>query len=400
MPIPLVARAGVLAEVDSALAAARAGRGTLLTVTGEPGIGKTRLAEAAAGRAAGFEVAWTWGPAAAGGAALRPWSRVLRILAGGHAAVARLIADSPFLAALTDPGRAGGGRDPEGARSQLSFDLAEVIAAAATKRPVLVVFDDAHQADTSSLRLLAELAPALRTMPAAVLVTARDGDQDWRGRWTYEPTLLRSGEVISLQPLAVSDVAAVVAGVTGARPGRTWSASSPNAARETRSWPRSSPGSWPGRAPDPRRLAPSCPTRCGRWRAPGSPGCPARLGTSCWPRRSWARASGATSWPGWLASNMASWPARWRPGVTPACSSWPSRVRTGSGTTWSATPSTTPSRWPPARTCTAGRATSWPRWLAGAATSTTPRSLTTWRGPEPPPPGRPPSTPAARGTGR
>ncbi len=219
MLIPLVARAGVLAEVDSALAATRAGRGTLLTVTGEPGIGKTRLAEAAAGRAAGFEVAWTWGPAAAGGAALRPWSRVLRILAGGHAAVARLIADSPFLAALTDPGRAGGGRDPEGARSQLSFDLAEVIAAAAAQRPVLVVFDDAHQADTSSLRLLAELAPALRTMPAAVLVTARDGDQDWRGRLDIRTTLLRSGEVISLQPLAVSDVAAVVAGVTGAPAG-------------------------------------------------------------------------------------------------------------------------------------------------------------------------------------
>ena len=42
--IPLVARAGVLAEVGSVLTAARAGRGALLTVTGEPGIGKTRLA--------------------------------------------------------------------------------------------------------------------------------------------------------------------------------------------------------------------------------------------------------------------------------------------------------------------------------------------------------------------
>ena len=63
--IPLVARAGVLAEVDSVLTAARAGRGTLLTVTGEPGIGKTRLAEEAAGRAEGFEVVWTWGAAAA-----------------------------------------------------------------------------------------------------------------------------------------------------------------------------------------------------------------------------------------------------------------------------------------------------------------------------------------------
>jgi len=217
--IPLVARAGVLAEVDSVLAAARAGRGALLTVTGEPGIGKTRLAEEAAERAGGFEVVWTWGPAAAGGAALGPWSRVLRVLAGGHAAVARLIADSPFLAALTQPARAGGGRDPEGARSQLSVDLAEVIATAAARRPVLVVFDDAHQADTSSLWLLAELAPALRTMPAAVLVTARDGDRDWHGRLDMRTTLLRSGQVISLQPLAASDLAAVVAGVTGAPAG-------------------------------------------------------------------------------------------------------------------------------------------------------------------------------------
>ena len=217
--VPLVARAGVLAEVDSALIAARAGRGTLLTVAGEPGIGKTRLAEEAAERADGFAVVWTWGPAAAGGAALGPWSRVLRVLAGGHAAVARLIADSPFLVALTQPARAGGGRDPEGARSQLSFDLAEVIAAAAARRPVLIVFDDAHQADTSSLRLLAELAPALRTMPAAVLVTARDGDRDWHGRPDMRTVLMRAGDVISLQPLAAGDVAAVVAGVTGAPAG-------------------------------------------------------------------------------------------------------------------------------------------------------------------------------------
>jgi hypothetical protein len=213
--VPLVARAGVLAEVDSALAATRAGRGTLLTVTGEPGIGKTRLAEAVAERAEGFEVVWTWCPAAAGGAALRPWTRVVRVLAGSHAAVARLITDSPFLAALADPARAEDRRDPGGARSQLSFDLAEVIAAAAAKRPVLVVIDDAHQADMSSLWLLADLAPALRTMPAAVLVTARDGDRDWHGRLDMRTALLRSGVVISLQPLAVGDIAAVVASLTG-----------------------------------------------------------------------------------------------------------------------------------------------------------------------------------------
>ena len=217
--IPLVARAGVLAEAGSVLTAARAGRGALLTITGEPGIGKTRLAEEAAAQADGFEVIWTWCPAATRGAALRPWSRVVRVLAGGHTAVARLIADSPFLAALADPARSGDARDPEGARSQLSFDLAEVFAVAAAKRPVLVVIDDAHHADVSSVRLLTELAPALRTMPAAVLVTARDGDRDWHGRLDMRTALLRSGDVISLQPLAEGDVAAVVASVTGAPAG-------------------------------------------------------------------------------------------------------------------------------------------------------------------------------------
>jgi hypothetical protein len=248
---PLVARAEVLAEADLVLAAARSGRGALVTVTGEPGIGKTRLAEAVADRAAGgqdqpgqaktgqagtghagtervgpFEVVWTWCPAAAGGVALGPWSRVMRTLAGGHAAVARLVDGSPFLAALAGrdlPGPAGlpasGSPDPEGARSQLSFDLAEVIAAATARRPVLVIIDDVHQADPSSLRLLAELAPALRSMPAVVLVTARDGDQDWPGRLDERGALLRSGLVITLPPFAEDDVAGLMAGATGAPPG-------------------------------------------------------------------------------------------------------------------------------------------------------------------------------------
>jgi hypothetical protein len=143
---------------------------------------------------------------------------VVRTLAAGHAGAARLVAGSPFLAALASPARepGAGPADPEGARSQLSFDLAEVIAAAA--RPVLVIIDDAHQADTSSLRLLAELAPALRTMPAAVLVTARDGGQSWRGRLDARAALLRSALVITLPPFTESDVAGLMAGLTGAPP--------------------------------------------------------------------------------------------------------------------------------------------------------------------------------------
>jgi len=163
--IPLVARAGVPAEVDSALIAARTGRGALLTVTGEPGIGKTRLAEEAAGRADGFEVVWTWGPAAAGGAALGPWSRVLRALAGGHAAVARLIADSPFLAALTDPAGPEAVVTPGARARSCPSTWPRSSRPAAVRRPVLVVFDDAHQAE-DAVHWYERAAASLATMRA------------------------------------------------------------------------------------------------------------------------------------------------------------------------------------------------------------------------------------------
>src|SRR5262249_5523634 len=42
-----------------------------------------------------------------------------------------------------------------------------------------------------------------------------DGDRDWHDRPDLRTALLRAGVVISLQPLADGDIAAVVAGVTG-----------------------------------------------------------------------------------------------------------------------------------------------------------------------------------------
>ncbi|HEY5936352.1 MAG TPA: AAA family ATPase, partial [Kofleriaceae bacterium] len=78
----LIGRDAELAAVEAALAAARAGRGQLLAFIGEPGIGKTRLADEASARALhhGFRVAWgrTWdGMGAPPG---WPWTQILREL--------------------------------------------------------------------------------------------------------------------------------------------------------------------------------------------------------------------------------------------------------------------------------------------------------------------------------
>src|SRR4029079_17309191 len=79
------------AEIRAALGRAAAGQGGLVLLVGEPGIGKTRLADEASddARALGFDV--VWGRCWEGEAppAYLPWTQVMRAIAppaGGHAA--------------------------------------------------------------------------------------------------------------------------------------------------------------------------------------------------------------------------------------------------------------------------------------------------------------------------
>src|ERR1700756_5998334 len=58
---PFVGRAGELAALTADLDAAVGGRGGVVLVAGEPGIGKTRLAEELAARASGRGAAVLWG---------------------------------------------------------------------------------------------------------------------------------------------------------------------------------------------------------------------------------------------------------------------------------------------------------------------------------------------------
>jgi DNA-binding SARP family transcriptional activator len=171
-PAPsLVGRDTELAHLRRRLQDAASGHGGVVLLVGEPGAGKTSLAEAAVRIAAGagFFSAWGRCPDAASTPAYWPWSQVLRALPDGpQVAAARQRLD----------GDVEGESGAEGENSVRQFRAYEALAAAlgeaAAGAPVLAVVDDLHAADDASLALLQLLAGDLHRMPALLLFTVRD----------------------------------------------------------------------------------------------------------------------------------------------------------------------------------------------------------------------------------
>src|SRR5215471_12033901 len=85
-PPVFVGRRRELAELQRDLAESCAGRGRLCFITGEAGIGKTRLAEELAASAASAPARVLWGRSWEGGGApgYWPWIQILRRLIAGR----------------------------------------------------------------------------------------------------------------------------------------------------------------------------------------------------------------------------------------------------------------------------------------------------------------------------
>jgi DNA-binding SARP family transcriptional activator len=171
---PFVGRDSEVARAVAALETALTGDSQVLLVSGEAGIGKTRLVEEVAARAGALGVSvWSgrcYEDAAA--PAYWPWVQVLRaaraelgpdsFLAGlgPEAAVVTQVLPEATAAALGPSARVLG---PEEARFRLFDAFASVLGRlAAAARPIMVVLDDLHWADGATLRLLRSLVPQLR----------------------------------------------------------------------------------------------------------------------------------------------------------------------------------------------------------------------------------------------
>jgi DNA-binding SARP family transcriptional activator/tetratricopeptide (TPR) repeat protein len=163
---PLTRLAGLLVE-------AAAGRGNVVLVTGEPGIGKTGLARALTATAAAMGLNTGWGRCeeTAGAPAFWPWSQALAHLipttdnAGGvRTPLASLIPD-PAVEAL----------DANTAVFRLAEATAELLRGAG---PTLLVLDDLHRADGDTLRLVGRLGLMLSGLPVLLVLTSRDAEAD------------------------------------------------------------------------------------------------------------------------------------------------------------------------------------------------------------------------------
>jgi predicted ATPase len=151
----LVGRGQEFERLLALLDDARSGRGRAALVLGEAGIGKTRLAEAfaAASANAGSRVAWGRCTEAES-PAYWPWRQLLRALRGTTSL--------------------GVTHDGPGGRDVLFATVANELEQAAAVGPMLLVVDDIHWADPSSLALLRFVVSVLPDLPAVLVLTARD----------------------------------------------------------------------------------------------------------------------------------------------------------------------------------------------------------------------------------
>ena len=248
----LVGRKSEFAELRNALDDAAKGRGRLLLISGEPGIGKTRLADEFSSVASACHAQVLWGRCweGAGAPAYWPWIQAIKSIEGSQDI------DSVLLALAGETydvdhwsednrevvrGREGrhlrpvrtskvsnieqmsrgpaSAVDLEQQRFRLFTLVADSFREAARIRPLALVLDDLHDADHASLQMLQFIARDLRDARVAIVGTYREVEVERsKALSSIMARIAREGIHLPLHGLAEPDVADFVTIRLGTKP--------------------------------------------------------------------------------------------------------------------------------------------------------------------------------------
>jgi predicted ATPase len=195
----------------------------VVLVTGEAGIGKTTLLTQFASRVRADGGTVVWGTCWDGDQAPAwwPWTQALRALLDRNPELAQ--AAAPDLAAIVpELATISPVIDADSAARVRVFDAAgQSLSRAATNAPVVVILDDLHSADQSTVDLLSFMAHEPQ-LGALMLVGAYRPHESPRGVAATLADLASAAELVPLRGLAPDEMADLVQAVAGASAHDDW----------------------------------------------------------------------------------------------------------------------------------------------------------------------------------
>ncbi|HKZ07539.1 MAG TPA: AAA family ATPase [Methylomirabilota bacterium] len=229
----LVGREDELAHLEALLARAESGRGQVLAVVGEPGMGKSRLLREFRRRVGGRAVTWLEGRCVPYGGAT-PYGPVLDILrqncgldeedrpdviaskvrAGLREVGVDVQAGAPPLLRLLgvrEGAEALEGRAPDLVKARTFEVLRQMALGGSRRRPLVIVVEDLHWIDALSEEYAASLVERAAGASMLLVFTYRPG---YRPRWGDRS----SGTQLSLSPLGSAESRRLVAALPGGAP--------------------------------------------------------------------------------------------------------------------------------------------------------------------------------------
>lgn len=195
------------------------GKSGVLLIEGEAGVGKSRLVQQIREDAVALGARVLWGSG-------HPLERTRPFGVIGEAMDLRPSSSDPRRAAVGRLLRGGGGSlDPRtvapapDVRFRVVDEVVELMETVAASVPVVLIVEDLHWADESSLVAVGAIVHQLHDMPLLVVATLRPGPRARALDILLDDWIVSEARLIELLGLGAEEVATLVNAVLGARPG-------------------------------------------------------------------------------------------------------------------------------------------------------------------------------------